>query len=119
MNLLDQLAAEIEQNPAGAERVAGLLVAAIDPDRRFTAAEMAERWNANPRTVERWCRDGRIPTATKVGHRWLIPADAVVEPKAKKDHGPARAYDRKAGPHAAASARVLDAMKPQRKGRAA
>lgn len=120
MSLVDDLLAELEGNPEKAERLIRSLTALVDPDRRFTAAEMAERWSANPRTVERWCRDGRIPTAEKVGHRWLMPADAKVDPKRRKDLGPARANQSRglaAGDRSGQAA--LDALKPARKGRAA
>lgn len=120
MSLVDDLVAELEGDPDKAARLYRTLADLVDPDRRFTAAEMAERWGANPRTVERWCRDGRVPAAEKVGHRWLMPADAKVEPKRRKDHGPARANQTRglsAGDRSGQAA--LDALKPVRRGRAA
>lgn len=120
MSVLDDLVAALEADPAGAERLHALLADAVDPDRRFTAGQMAERWGANPRTVERWCRDGRIPAAVKVGHRWLMPADAVVEPKRKKDLGPARANARhKLTATDAAGVAAREAMRPKRTRRSA
>lgn len=116
MSLIDQLITELDSDPAAAERLHAALAAAVDPDRRFTATEMAERWGANPRTVERWCRDGRIPSAAKVGHRWLMPADAQVLPAQRRDLGEARRNGRRAAPQLDDSVRAaLDALRPTKR----
>ncbi len=48
---------------------------------RLTAAEVAERYGVNARTVARWCAQGRLPGAYKVGEGfrgiWVIPASAL------------------------------------------
>jgi hypothetical protein len=120
VSVLDEVLAELEAEPEKAARLHAALADAVDPDRRFSPEEMAVRWKANPRTVERWCRDGRIPSASKVGSRWFMPADAVVLPKQRKNLGPARS-NASAGLAAgdAAGRSVLEAMKPVRRGRAA
>ena len=40
--------------------------------------EAAEKWGVTQSLVQRWCREGRIPTATqdKKGSPWHIPKDA-------------------------------------------
>ncbi len=43
----------------------------------FISASMAARqWNLELRSVQRYCRDGRIPGVVKTGREWQIPADA-------------------------------------------
>lgn len=39
----------------------------------------SERFNVNPDTVRRWCREGKIPGAEQdgKGKPWRIPEDAV------------------------------------------
>jgi len=43
----------------------------------------ASDWNTarfhpplSPQILRRWCRDGRIPGAIRVGREWRVPADA-------------------------------------------
>ena len=52
---------------------------------RLTVDEVAERVGVSRRTVARWCEQGRIPGAYKVGtHRrgvWVIPAQSVEDLK--------------------------------------
>ena len=47
------------------------------PEMLGTAAA-AERWNVSPSTVQRWCREGKIPGAVQdaPGRPWHIPGDA-------------------------------------------
>ena len=47
--------------------------------RYLTVAEIAEKWGISPRRVQILCRNGRIPTALKIGHAWIIP-DNVSKP---------------------------------------
>lgn len=47
--------------------------------RYLTVAEIAEKWRISPRRVQILCRNGRIPTALKIGHAWIIP-DNVSKP---------------------------------------
>lgn len=47
--------------------------------RYLTVAEIAEKWGISPRRVQVLCRSGRIPTALKIGHAWIIP-DNVSKP---------------------------------------
>ncbi len=42
----------------------------------------ASDWNAarfspplSPQILRRWCRDGRIPGAVRIGREWRVPAD--------------------------------------------
>ena len=44
--------------------------------REVTPAEWADAKSLKVRTVRKWLRDERIPTARKVGRVWRIPADA-------------------------------------------
>lgn len=46
--------------------------------------EAAERWGVSQALVQKWCREGKIPTATqdKKGSPWHIPKDAT--PPTKK-----------------------------------
>lgn len=41
-----------------------------------TCKEMATIWNVTERTVTNFCKNGRIPGASKVGRSWTIPDDA-------------------------------------------
>lgn len=41
-----------------------------------SAVEMAEAWDCDRSLVLRYCREGRIGGAKKVGHGWLIPCTA-------------------------------------------
>lgn len=40
----------------------------------ITAAEMAARWGLSLRTVQNWCRQGKLPGARRFGSIWMIPA---------------------------------------------
>mgnify|MGYP000854762012 CR=1 FL=1 len=43
----------------------------------LTVSAAAARWGVTPSLVRRWCREGRIRGAVRVGPRaWVIPADA-------------------------------------------
>ena len=42
----------------------------------LTVFEVAEKWGITSRMVNYYCRAGRIPSAVKKGHLWLIPPDA-------------------------------------------
>ena len=48
-----------------------------EPEMLGTAAA-AERWGVSPATVQRWCREGKIPGAVQDAPRrpWHIPGDA-------------------------------------------
>lgn len=41
-----------------------------------TAQEAAARYGIDDSQVRRYCSQGRIPGAVKVGRQWLVPADA-------------------------------------------
>lgn len=47
----------------------------------LTTSEAAERLGVEPRTVAKWCRDGRLPNAYKTGSdgdgEWRIPPASV------------------------------------------
>ena len=45
--------------------------------RDLTDREVAERTRASLRTVQRWCSNGRLPGAYKVGRAWRIPTTAL------------------------------------------
>jgi hypothetical protein len=47
----------------------------------ITAVEAGRLWGSHPKTVERWCRDGRVAGARKRGRVWVMPHDAEVTPK--------------------------------------
>jgi len=38
--------------------------------------QTAEKWNISIRRVNDFCKEGRIPGATKIGFYWAVPADA-------------------------------------------
>lgn len=112
---LAALVSELEESPDLAAVLRDALAVA-DRDRLYTPAEMAERWGANPRTIDRWCRDGRIPAARKVGSRWFIPVDAEVLPK--QPIGPASSSRRARSSARLASSdeaglRALEALRPK------
>jgi len=39
--------------------------------------EVAEKWNLNVRSVQKYCMNGKIPGAKNIGRQWLIPSTAV------------------------------------------
>lgn len=49
----------------------------------WTASQAARAWKRPKRTVGHWLEDGKIPTAIKVGDRWLIPRNTP-RPKVPK-----------------------------------
>ena len=42
----------------------------------MTTAEAAKQWGITPRQVQLLCAGGRIPSAARFGHVWVIPAEA-------------------------------------------
>lgn len=46
----------------------------------MTTDEFAEEAHVTPRTVERWARDGLVPTV-RFGRRWLIDAERALAPE--------------------------------------
>lgn len=52
-----------------------------------TVKETAKRWNVSTQQVTRYCRDGRLPSAVKEGHSWMIPADACKPTDPRKKVG--------------------------------
>lgn len=57
------------------------------------ADEAASRWGVSKRLVQRYCRQGRIAGAEKVGGSWRIPEGAVKpgDPRRSRDQQPAAA----------------------------
>lgn len=51
----------------------------FSPDTLLTTQQVAERRNVDKGTVAKWCHDGLLPNARKVGRDWLIPARALDE----------------------------------------
>ena len=43
----------------------------------LSVEQVAAKWNLSPRTVQNFCRKGRIPGAVSFGRSWMIPSDAV------------------------------------------
>jgi excisionase family DNA binding protein len=43
------------------------------PTRLLTPRQVGEQLNFSPRTITRWCREGRFKEAIKVGRVWRIP----------------------------------------------
>lgn len=48
--------------------------------------QAADDWGYAPTTIQKWCREGKIPNATqdKKGAPWHIPKDAVCPKPVKK-----------------------------------
>ena len=44
----------------------------------LTVSQWAALWarHMDPRNARRWCREGRVAGAIKIGRDWIIPADA-------------------------------------------
>lgn len=42
----------------------------------LSVLQTAERWGISPRRIQVLCSEGRIPSAVRVGHAWIIPDDA-------------------------------------------
>lgn len=45
--------------------------------RQLTTKQLARRWGMRPRTVTRWCREGKIK-AEKWGRVWRVPMAEVL-----------------------------------------
>jgi hypothetical protein len=78
MGVVHQLLDEIRRDPRALAELRAELDA--EPDRMLTAVEMAPRLHAHPKSIERWCREGRIADARKNGRVWVMPPDATVAP---------------------------------------
>lgn len=61
-----------------------------EPQQLLELPEYAESQGAAVRTVRRWLDMGKLPTARKVGGRWLIPVGAVPtqKPQTAVEHSP-------------------------------
>ena len=44
----------------------------------LTCMEASEKMNITPRRIQQMCKDGEIPGATKEGHSWRIPQNAIM-----------------------------------------
>ncbi len=42
----------------------------------LTVDQIAQKWNLSPRTIQNFCKNGRIPGAVNFGKSWMIPANA-------------------------------------------
>ena len=42
----------------------------------LTVRETAEKWNLSDRMAQRYCSEGRVPGARKIGGSWAVPAEA-------------------------------------------
>lgn len=60
-----------------AARLRPLLAPEADDRRLLTTSDAASRLGVHPKTLERWCRDGRAPGAVKIGRGWRLPAGAL------------------------------------------
>jgi excisionase family DNA binding protein len=43
----------------------------------LSSRQAGERLEVSERTVARWCQDGLVPGAFKIGRAWLIPEEAL------------------------------------------
>ena len=42
----------------------------------LSVTQTAEKWGISVRRLQILCKEGRVEGATRVGHYWVIPADA-------------------------------------------
>jgi hypothetical protein len=57
----------------------------------MTPEQFATLHRVDPRTVQRWCKDGEIPGAVKTSRGWQLPADAMrITPLPGTDMAPTR-----------------------------
>jgi excisionase family DNA binding protein len=85
---------------ASLERLADLLADRIGrrlgavPAAQQSTAEAAQRLGVHCKTIERWCREERMPGAERVGRTWRVPVDAIPQPVSDRIQthsvGPAR-----------------------------
>lgn len=58
-----------------------------------TVEQAAERLGIDPSQVRRYCRDGKMPGATKMGRMWVVPSGATPQdagfgrPQSFRAHG--------------------------------
>jgi excisionase family DNA binding protein len=50
----------------------------------LTVEQVADQTHAAPSTAARWCREGKLPGARRIGRRWLVPAAAVAGDEAPR-----------------------------------
>ena len=43
----------------------------------LSVAQTAKRWGISTRKIQILCSEGRIPSAMRIGHAWVIPDHAV------------------------------------------
>lgn len=54
------------------------MAAALTPERYATPAEVAKILRLPITTLHRLCREGRLPGAFKVGHKWRIDLEVLL-----------------------------------------
>ena len=53
----------------------------------MTVSEAARRWGVSERLVQRYCAQGRIDGAKKLGASWLIPAETAKPDDPRREKG--------------------------------
>ena len=53
----------------------------------LSVAQTAKRWGISPRRIQILCSEGRIPSAMRIGHAWVIPDHAVKPQDARVKSG--------------------------------
>ena len=53
----------------------------------LTVREAAQKWNVSQRLVQRYCAQGRIDGAKKLGASWLIPAETAKLDDPRREKG--------------------------------
>lgn len=53
----------------------------------LTVREAAQKWNVSQRLVQRYCAQGRIDGAKKLGASWLIPAETAKPDDPRREKG--------------------------------
>jgi Helix-turn-helix domain len=64
---------------------------------------MARLLRKDPRTMQRWCRQGKLPGAYKAGRSWRIPPAALREAKLAAALSPTTSSGRSTPPSGYAS----------------
>ena len=45
----------------------------------LSCTEIAKRTDRDKETIRKWCREGRLPSAFKIGNEWLVKEEDLVK----------------------------------------
>lgn len=88
MSIAKAIVDELRDDPDALAELRRLVTASAADPILLDVPKAARRLGKHPKTIERWCRDGRIEGARKVGATWRIPPDALDHVGARPEQSP-------------------------------